>query len=549
MKALGPVVGTRGRPNTPEEFHFWIPEDEDTLEIGSIVKVDTPAGSVLASVEEMLSYSEVEDLLLHQLSRGGDPETVTPNREQAITVCRARVLQQPRDRPLRDGMVRYPSPAELRDLFNVEGCNIPVGVFENTDGSQVPVRLDEDYILGTEGAHVNISGMSGLGTKTSTFLFLLSSIFAHSRHRVACVIFNVKSDDLMYIDHPSQSLEEADLERYRVCDVEARGFKARFFVPGGQVLLRGPGRPDAEPFRWGFEEIDRYIPSLLRSGSQDQRDKLDTAFYDLRRMAKIRGITSFSELLEFMLEELMPENRGGGDLVRGSYKATWGKLYNQLKGLESKYEGLITPYKSEVMDLPYGELRDREVWVIDIHGLGFYPRKLVFEKIISELARGLESGGLGVDRLMIFMDELNKYAPAQASPEVASLKAKLVDISARGRSIGISLFGAEQFKSKLDQNIAGNISTDIYGKTKEGELLEPIYGKFSREIKGKMRRFKKEDKLIDHELYTAPIFVKMPRPPCMLGSEKGRLGLGSPVDSPEALPGKPKISNIPADVD
>jgi hypothetical protein len=530
MKPLGPVVGTRGRPNTPDEFHFWIPEDEETVEIGTIVRVDTPAGSVLATVEEMLSYSEVEDFLQHQLSRGGDPETLTPNREQSITVCRARVLQQPRDRPLREGPVFYPSLAELQALFNVEGCNIPVGVFENTDGSRVPVRLDEDHLLGIEGAHVNISGMSGLGTKTSTFLFLLSSIFAHSRHRVACVIFNVKSDDLMYIDHPSPSLEDTDMEKYMVCDIQPRGFKARFFVPGGQVLMDGRTRPDVEGFRWGYREVERYIPSLLRSGSQDQKDKLATAFFDLRRMVRMQGLGSLSDVLEFMLEELMPDSRGGGDLVRGTYKATWGKLYNQLKGLESKYEGLITPYESEVMDLPYGDLGDREVWVIDIHALGFYPRKLVFEKVISELTEALESGGLEVDRLIIFMDELNKYAPSLASPDVSSLKAKLVDISARGRSIGISLFGAEQFKSKLDPNIAGNISTDIYGKTKEAELLEPIYGRFSKEIKGKMRRFKKEDKLIDHELYNAPVFVKMPRPPCMLGSGRG-IGVKSPVGS------------------
>jgi DNA helicase HerA-like ATPase len=157
---------------------------------------------------------------------------------------------------------------------------------------------------------------------------------------------------------------------------------------------------------------------------------------------------------------------------------------------------------------------------VDIQKLGFYPRKLVFEKVISELVSRLEAKTLGVDKLIIFMDELNKYAPPSHSTDIASLKAKLIDISARGRSIGLSLFGAEQFKSKVDSNILGNISTDIYGKTKEAELMDPLYNKFSKEVKEKIRKFKKVDKLLDHELFDAPVFVKMPRPPCMLGSDR-----------------------------
>jgi hypothetical protein len=43
--------------------------------------------------------------------------------------------------------------------------------------------------------------------------------------------------------------------------------------------------------------------------------------------------------------------------------------------------------------------------------------------------------------------------------------------------------------------------------------------KFSDEIKGKIMRFKKDDKLLDHELFEAPIFVNLPRPPCKLGSD------------------------------
>ncbi|MEE8167571.1 MAG: hypothetical protein V3T58_01700 [Candidatus Hydrothermarchaeales archaeon] len=516
---IGTVVGTKNRPNTPEEFHFWIPNEEDTVAVGSVVRVDADGKQVYGAIEAMESYSEVEDFLMHQLSRGGDPALKIPNEEQSVIVCKARVLKQDLDRPLRHGKVYYPSKKELEELFNLEGCDIPVGVFINTDGARIPVRIDENYILGYEGAHINISGMSGLGTKTSTVLFLLSSIFTHSKSKVACILFNIKSDDLLYVDMDSSRLTIEDLEVYSNCGIEPNAFKARFFAPLDILSGARSLRKQVEPFRWGYLEVEDFIPSLLKAGDQDQKEKLDTAFYDLKRMSKDRRLTSFSQILNFMREELLSDDRAWTELVKGSYKATWGKLYNQLKGLESKYGGLITSYADEVLELPYDDLEDREVWVVDIQQLGFYPRKLVFEKVITEFIGRLEAKKLRVDKLIIFMDELNKYAPAHASPDVASLKARLVDISARGRSIGMALFGAEQFKSRVNQNIIGNVSTDIYGKTKGAELGDLLYKKFSEEIKGKIRRFGKGDKLVDYELFDVPLFVKIPRPPCMLGSD------------------------------
>jgi hypothetical protein len=522
MRAIGFTVGIKGKPNTPDKFHFWLPMEEKSLAIGSIVKVASGERCVYGIIEGMESYTETEDFLYHQLSRGGDPELRPPNKEQSVLVAKGRVIKQDIDRPLRNGLVFYPTLKELLELLNQEGCDIPMGVFANSDGTMVPVKVNEKYLLGPEGAHVNISGMSGLGTKTSTFLFLLSSIFAHSHARVACIMFNIKSDDLLHISAKSERLTRDDLAIYSTCRIKPRGFKARCFAPMNILSEANSLRKDVDTFRWGYEEVKEFIPSLLKAGDQDQKEKLDTAFYELRKMAGMRGLKSFSELLEFMRRELILEERSPTELVRGSYKATWIKLYNQLRGLETKYDGLITAYQDEVVEMPYEELGDREVWVIDLQQLGFYPRKLVFEKVISEFEALLESNRINVDRIILFMDELNKYAPSHNSPEVASLKARLIDVSARGRSIGFSLFGAEQFKSRVDQNIMGNVSTDVYGKTKEAELLEQIYKKFSDEIKGKIMRFKKDDKLLDHELFEAPIFVKLPRPPCKMGSDIAR---------------------------
>ena len=61
---------------------------------------------------------------------------------------------------------------EALDLTDVER-RLPAGL--TRDGE--PVVLDLDFIDGTKGAHVNISGISGVATKTSYATFLLYSLF------------------------------------------------------------------------------------------------------------------------------------------------------------------------------------------------------------------------------------------------------------------------------------------------------------------------------------------------------------------------------------
>ena len=50
---------------------------------------------------------------------------------------------------------------------------VPIGI--GRDGA--PVYLNADFLDGTRGAHVSISGISGVATKTSFATFLLYSVF------------------------------------------------------------------------------------------------------------------------------------------------------------------------------------------------------------------------------------------------------------------------------------------------------------------------------------------------------------------------------------
>ena len=77
----------------------------------------------------------------------------------------------------------------------------------------VPVFLNADFLDGTRGAHVSISGISGVATKTSFATFLLYSVFRSGvlggdAANAKALIFNVKGEDLLFLDHPNTRLDE-----------------------------------------------------------------------------------------------------------------------------------------------------------------------------------------------------------------------------------------------------------------------------------------------------------------------------------------------------
>src|SRR5438128_6692706 len=111
------------------------------------------------------------------------------------------------------------------DSYLKEGAStgIPVGVYR-AGGTEAVIYLDADFLLGPESAHLNITGISGLATKTSAVEFVLSSIFQHfpaHKGRVAAVCFNVKGPDLCFLDQPCQ-LTDLEREMYGRLKIEPR---------------------------------------------------------------------------------------------------------------------------------------------------------------------------------------------------------------------------------------------------------------------------------------------------------------------------------------
>jgi hypothetical protein len=395
--------------------------------------------------------------------------------------------------------------------------------------------LDADFLLGPEAAHLNISGVSGLATKTSAVEFLLSSIFQHfpaHKGRVAAVCFNVKGPDLCFLDQPG-SLDDADRRRYERLGVAPQPFEhVRYYAPfkaDGVNLNTLRTHPDlvgdVEPLVWGLEEVLDFAEVLL---NRDDIDAKADAFIDflsdrvVRRefddgfggTHRVQTFADLDRLFRAIFDGL--ENAGRSDMWRTHHVATIRKVRNRLSNISTRCKGLVTD-DGPSSDLPWGRFDAGTVYVVDLANVDPLGQDLVFARIVSQLRERLERRDLGVDAVVVFVDELNKYAPADG-PETY-VKKMLLDISERGRYLGLVLFGAEQFRSQVHRRVIGNAATIVYGRMDFDELATPGYQVLTPATKIKLATLPVGELMVRHPHFTQPVFVRFPRPAVLRGRD------------------------------
>src|SRR6185295_193242 len=153
----------------------------------------------------------------------------------------------------------------------------------------------------------------------------------------------------------------------------------------------------------------------------------------------------------------------------------------------------------------------------DVANVDPLGQDLVFARVVSKLREHLERRDLGVEAVVVFVDELNKYAPADG-PETY-VKKMLLDISERGRYLGLVLFGAEQFRSQVHRRVVGNAATTVYGRMDYDELATPGYQVLSPATKIKLATLPVGELMVRHPHFTQPIFVRFPRPAVLRGRD------------------------------
>ncbi|CAN5711886.1 ATP-binding protein [soil metagenome] len=586
--AIGRVVASEKEPSGSHVFYFWIGESQLSLDVGHIVVGFSEESAVIGVVDQPRRYSDLRTFLDDFYDRHLEEaiELEPPTRRPEILVFEVHVLRTKhlRDdvvsqRPVIAGPVYFATRAAIDyalGVWDFDGVPIPAllhtnGNAERSESGEIvrdelgypvfqrsPLWLDEKYLLGPEAGHANWTGQSGLATKTSHALFLISAVFqrlAREQRSVAALLFNVKGPDLIWLDKPAaapegleasydsaghRGFDARDYRAYQELSLEPKPFAdLRLFAPfkpgmapaGAVAALASTAyhdklntlrtalgeRDTVFPILWGLDRLLRYPHRVFEHGDLD--DKMWGLISDLRAQGATRSSRSVDARLSEMLDRIAAEQRSDWD---GHHKATILKAQNRFRGLPSKFNGLLA--EGEV---DYGNLArvdaifgDQEVRVVDIAHCNTNVQELLVSSIIESVWRMAEDQKLGVDKLIVFVDELNKYAPAGGE---GGLRDTLVDIAARGRHLNVVLFGAQQFRSKVETEILGNCGTSFYGRVGDEEIINSSYRSLSETTRSELLGLQKGRMLVRHAHFRAPLFGVFPRPPVIPGMSGQRV--------------------------
>jgi hypothetical protein len=433
---------------------------------------------------------------------------------------------------------------------------LPVGLDQNGE----PLYADFDFINGTKGGHVSISGVSGVATKTSYALFMLYMLFetktgqdllGAAAANARALVFNVKGEDLLHLDRPNaaaarhpdaadqwSSLGVTDLHPFTDVTVYA----PRAPGPDGTAAPSVFSRRAAETTTYGWTPLQFIREGLLQylftddddartqigiveqrcrvqlarhawplaggGGAVVMRQPLPTTGYVFDRVVTERRppvhrqnddvvITNYADMVDFLTDRV---NTNDPQWTGGAQPTTGWAFLRRLYAQTSRLGHLVTTGVERV-DL------GSAVTVVDISSLHDAAQRFVVGALVAQVFA--QKIGLGREPLrFIVLDELNKYAPSVGR---SPIKDVLVDIAARGRSLGVLLIGAQQAASDVDANITRNAAVKVVGRLDAGEA--ETYRFLTPQVRERASRFLPGTMVVDQPLIPAPLPMRFPFPP------------------------------------
>lgn len=546
-----PIIGlssaTASQPNSSDTFSFWLAPGiiVNPFDIVEAEQVAPQGTSRTFGIVNTLEHStDAPTHLSNFISNDFGQVSAQPNTvRQGTTIAHVAVLSNDQDiymPVMNDRPVRFADEAGIHTALGIdqvpEQYRIPAGLIKMSNGTQAIVYLDSRYILGPEGAHVNISGISGLATKTSYAIFLIQSILqkAENRERIGVIILNVKHGDLLTIDQPPhKGLPPEQHDLWRALGLMPQPFNnVRYLLPYGKDTPTS-GRPNSfriperNWFLYAYSLADTYDKlDLLFSNIPDPWDTLNALIGEITQglsdprtgqwgpTGKWKGVTDWNSLLngEPLVKDGQAQNVGD---VRASSVGRFRRILRRI--VQTRQTGIFIsqrPKGIKNLSQEIATIRGGETIVVDIARLADDEQTLVFGDILRTIyALYAEEGSDREDlpeKVIIFVDELNKYAPAREKE--SPIIEQVLDVAERGRSLGIVLFGAEQFMSAVHERVSGNASTLVIGRSGSAELASPAYRALDPAVKANISRLQKGELVISHATFRQPVKISFPKP-------------------------------------
>lgn len=561
---IGAVLGTE--ESTP--VSFWVAvSPEARVQLDDLVTVRTalPGGGEVAFYGMVDTVRKVHEGLKFE----SDTADVVAGLMPATTAYAARILvtrvypeifvpPQPGD-PVRHARGRDLELALSADKME---RSFPGGLL--ADGQPMPLNFD--FINGQRGGHINISGISGIATKTSYALFLLHSMFNSGLTGPAdrAIIFNVKGEDLLHLDKPNRDLNAKEgahaaergrtQDRYALLGLPARPFGAvQFLTPpaaaGGDLVPGTGSRSEGlTAFVFTLREFcsQRMLPFAFSDGHESMNlgfviDGVEERLHRLAQdgsgpylsvsdwqpeggeglppelgfdaLGKVQ-LRTFGELVDYIDHKLTGQNDGEGDPKWtakqhvGTLRAFVRRLRGVQRDLAPLVRGDITPEQA-ARHRPDLLAEGKRLSVVDIHRLSGRAQMFVVGVLLRDVFALRERQGGGRATTFVVLDELNKYAPREGS---SPIKDVLLDIAERGRSLGVILIGAQQTASEVERRIVSNAAVRVVGRLDMAEAERPEYRFLPQSFRQRAGILQPGSMMVSQPDVPNPVLVSYPFP-------------------------------------
>lgn len=568
---VGIVMGTR--ESTPFEFWFQV-SDGCPVCVDDLVKVENEVNGI-GKVRFFGVVVDVrkgfEGMEFHSWNREAMTGLIPYQSYHIAHVKITRIEPETALIPPDPGsdVVKVVGNDETKKAINMDKNKniIPAGVLNNGE----PVYINWEFINGQKGAHISISGVSGIATKTSYSLFLIHSMLycgtldKSEKRSIRVIIFSVKGEDLLHLDKKNRYFYEdtSNSELFEKMGIEPEPFKKEdivFYLPPNPENPNEPltsERQDKENlliYSWSlkdffkerlteymFEQEERvddnfaYVLNYFSSSMKQFAEESPEGRIEINVGNKTFNITSLYSELDISKAKDKIKNDSKVDISLSQLLELTGREDKELEDVCKTLKDLLFPSKAQAQtiskfvrkfstsarDISFMVVGDesrkidwekKKISVVSISDkfLSHRAQRFVVGSIISELYFGEKTPKSLGNTVFVMVDELNKYAPATG---VGPIKNLLLDIAERGRSLGIILIGAQQMASEVEPRIISNSSIKVTGRLDSGEVESRVYRYLPPEFKEKAKKIKSGTMILFQPDVEIPLVINFPKPP------------------------------------
>lgn len=543
--AIGLILGTRNA--TPLEC--WVAVDNQRcVQLDDVVEIPIKHPETGETIRYYGLVEQVEKSLeglsfdtdTRMVSEGTIPAQLSYVAKVTITRIEPEIFMPPQP-----GEPVYRATGANFDhalFFDGMEHRLPAGVLQSGQAAWI----NFDFVDGTNGGHVSISGISGVATKTSYTLFLLHGILRGNaiprdkQQHSKAIIFNVKNEDLLFLDQPNRKLRPQDIKAYETLGLPAEPFRdVGFYAPcqsaQGEIMPSSQTRiQGVQAYGWDLVEIAR--GKLLRFlFTEDDRPGsnlgfvLDRVCNCLAEMADQRPqeerlavlttkdpyrkpLSSLQELSKHFQQIF--EDAEEKEPMAEDAKRHWfgnnasGTILAFLRRLEASISHVAPFVRPDLRAENRIHWRQRKLSVVDINRLNSKAQMFVVGSLLQEI---FEYKGSSGDKSPVFivLDELNRYAPRSGwSP----IKDMLLDIAERGRSMGLILLGAQQTASEVEKRVVANAAIRVSGRLDAAEAAAREYDFLRGAFRQRALMIRPGTMIVQQPELPSPLLVSYPFP-------------------------------------